>query len=240
MKDHCDFFEQQTVETDDGNRRPDMRIELPGGKNVVVDAKVPLQAYMEAIDAATDSERAARLSDHARQVRAHIEALADRAYWDACRPTPEFVVLFLPGEMFFSAALQQDPSLIEDGARKRVILATPTTLIALLKAVFYGWRQEQLAENARRISEAGQSLYERMATMSEHFGRIGASLSASVKAYNSAVGSMKDRVFPAARRLKELGVASKKEVEQIEEIDSAPRQAMLPIIENGDRDSNGK
>jgi DNA recombination protein RmuC len=243
MVEYCDFHEQAGVVTENGRLVPDMTVRLPGGKNVVIDAKVPLQAYMEALEATTEDQRVAKLKDHARQVREHVNQLSAKSYWDACRPTPEFVVLFLPGEMFFSAALQQDPGLIEDGAAAKVILATPTTLIALLKAVAYGWRQERLAENAERISRLAQDLYDRLATLSEHLSKIGGALTGSVKAFNDAVGSFQSRVLPAARSFKELGVGGRKEIAQLEPIDRAPREAALALPDsapNGNADGDDK
>jgi DNA recombination protein RmuC len=225
MVEHCDFHEQAQFVTGDGRLRPDMTIRLPGGKNVVVDAKAPLQGYMEAIEADGEAERIAKLRDHVRQIRNHVEQLRGKAYWDALDHAPEFVVLFLPGEMFFSAALQQDATLVEDAAEARVILATPTTLIALLKAVAYGWRQENLAENAERISELGRALHERIATMTEYLVGLGRALRTSVESYNRAVGSLENRVLPAARRFRELGVAGKNEIKELEAVDSIPREA---------------
>lgn len=237
MVEHCDFREQAEVTIEEARLRPDMTIRLPGGKSVAVDAKVPLQAYMEALDAETEAERAAKLRDHARQIRNHIDQLSSKSYWEALERTPEFVVLFLPGEMFFSAALQQDGTLIEDAAIRRVILATPTTLIALLKAVAYGWRQEQLAENAEHISEIGRQLHERLATMTESLGALGRSLRTSVECFNRAVGSLESRVLPAARRFRELGVAGKQAIRELEPVDSAPRELAPPVPANGNHEA---
>lgn len=224
MLERCDFFQQANAVNDDGRLRPDLRVQLPGGKNIIVDAKVPLQAYLEALDAPSEEARQERLRQHAQQVRAHMAALSAKSYWDQFQPTPEFVILFLPGEPFFSAALEQDPSLIEQGVTQRVILATPTTLISLLRAVAYGWRQEQLAENAQRISEMARELADRFATMIDHLRRVGGSLRSSVAAFNDAVGSFESRVMPWARRFRELGVAGKKEPGELERIDLNPRE----------------
>lgn len=232
MLDHCDFYEQEQVATADGKLRPDMTIRLPENKLIVVDAKAPLQAYMEAIEADGDGERSAKLCDHARQIRNHIGQLSAKAYWDALDRAPEFVVLFLPGEMFFSAALQQDTSLIEDAAEKRVILATPTTLIALLKSIAYGWRQHRLAENAERISELGRDLHDRIAKMAEHFAGIGRALRTSVECYNQAVGSLETRLLPAARRFRELGVSAKQEIAELKPVETAPRE-LASVASNG-------
>ena len=227
MLERCDFFQQASAVNDDGKLRPDLRVQLPGGKNVIVDAKVPLQAYLESLEAPSEAGRQEKLKQHAQQLRAHIGALASKNYWDQFQPAPEFVILFLPGESFFSAALEQDPSLIEQGVAQGVILATPTTLISLLRAVSYGWRQEQLAENAQRINEMARELSDRFATMVDHLRRLGVALKSSVGAFNDTVGSFEGRVMPLARRFRELGVVGKKELGEIDKIDLTPREAAI-------------
>jgi DNA recombination protein RmuC len=231
MMNQCDFFEQHTVQGGEGKLRPDLCIRLPGGKNIIVDAKAPLLAYLESLEAPTEELRCAKLRDHARQVRDHMVKLAAKAYWDYLKPTPEFVVLFLPGETFFSAALEQDPSLIEQGVGEKVILATPTTLIALLKAVAYGWRQEQIAENTARICQLGQELYERLAITAGHIANVGSSLKTSVDRYNQAVGSLESRVLISARRFKELGVAPKAEIKELQQIEISPREVTPSLLD---------
>jgi DNA recombination protein RmuC len=233
MLQHCDFFEQQTYQGPEGKLRPDLRVLLPGGKNIIVDAKAPLQAYLDSLEAPTDEIRLARLKDHARQVREHMAKLAEKSYWEYLKPTPEFVVLFLPGETFFSAALEQDASLIEQGVEQRVILATPTTLIALLRAVAYGWRQEQLAENAQRISELGRELYDRLASTAVHISGLGAALKSCVEKYNRATGALESRVMPAARRFKELGVSAKIEIAPLTPVETVPRELSSDLVKNG-------
>jgi len=224
MLDHCDFTEQVNIDTDEGRQRPDLLLHLPGGKHVVIDAKAPLAAYLEAVEATDDATREAKLKDHARQVRDHITKLGAKQYWANFAPTPEFVVLFLPGETFFHDALQHDPSLLEYGALQKVIPASPTTLIALLKTVAYGWRQEKLAENAEEISNLGRELYDRVVKMAEHFARLGKQLDSTVDAYNATVGTMESRVLVSARRFRALGAATGEEIAEADVVEQKARE----------------
>jgi DNA recombination protein RmuC len=232
MLEHCDFLQQQSTDGENGRLRPDLVVCLPGHKNIVVDSKAPLEAYLEAIEAPDDETRAAKLKDHARQVRNHIVALGRKSYFEQFDFTPEFVVLFLPGEVFFSAALENDPELIELGVSQNVIVATPTTLIALLKAVAYGWNQQRLADSAKAISELGQDLYKRLCDLGEHMQKLGKGLGTAINAYNSAIGSLESRVLVSARRFKDLGASGVgAEIDELRQIETSARLLQSPEMQ---------
>jgi DNA recombination protein RmuC len=223
MVSYCDFAEQETITTESGRLRPDLVVKLPGGKNVVVDAKTPLQAFLDAFETNDEDARRACLANHARQVRDHMKMLSGKNYWEQFDSTPEFVVMFLPGETFFSAALEQDPGLIEQGVLQRVIPASPTTLIALLKAINYGWNQEKLARNAQQISVLGKELHDRLRMLAGHIGAVGSGLDRAVECYNKAVGSLESRVLVSARKFSELGASVAEDIPELEPIETTAR-----------------
>lgn len=236
MVEYCDFEEQHTVAAVDSDRRmrPDVIVRLPGGKHVVIDAKAPLDAYLKALDAPDEATRQTLLADHAKQVRTHLLQLSAKGYAAHVQPSPDFVVMFLPGEMFFSAALEQDASLIEYGVEQRVIPASPTTLIALLRAVAYGWQQQAMEENARKISELGRNVYESVRVLGGHFESLGTRLKSSLEAYNQAVGSLEGNVLAKARKFRDLQAANGgEEIKQLEPIDRVPRMLQAPELTGG-------
>jgi DNA recombination protein RmuC len=227
MLQYCDFVEQETVATEESRIRPDVIVRLPGHRTIVVDSKVPFEAFYESISAQDEEIRLLKVKEHARLVRAHITALSRKSYWETVQPTPEFVLLFLPGEQFYSAALENDPKLIEDGVDQGVIIATPTTLIALLKAVAYGWRQEQMAKNAVDVARLGKDLYDRLRTFTNYFSDIGKGLERALDSYNRGVGSLEARVLVSARKFKEHGALAGEEIEALEPIDKSVRSLHL-------------
>jgi DNA recombination protein RmuC len=233
MVSHCDFDEQQTSSTEDGVLRPDLVVRLAGGKNVVVDAKVSFIGYLEAMEAREDSARAARLRAHARHLRDHIDRLADKAYWERFDPTPEFVVCFVPADAFLNAALEQEPGMLEYAFERNVIIATPSTLVALLRTVAYAWRQETLARNARQVHTLARALYTRLATLGGHISGVGDSLNKAVKKYNEAVSSLESRVLVTARQLNDLKVVDQ-ELAAPRQIESLARAVQAPVLVSGD------
>jgi DNA recombination protein RmuC len=240
MLEHCDFVEQQNINTEEGRLRPDLVVRLPGDRIIVVDAKTPLDAYLSAIEAPDEETRNSKLKEHARQIRNHVQMLGRKKYFEQFDHSPDFVVLFIPGEVFYTAALQQDPELIEASVGERVLITSPTSLIALLRAVSYGWRQEKLADNAREISDLGRNLYDCLAKLSEHFAKVGEKLDQAVKAYNQALASLENRVLPGARKFKELGAASSADdIDRLEPVDNAVRQIQAPeLLLPNDRPDN--
>lgn len=223
MVEHCDFFQQEHTTTTTGTYRPDMIVRMPGGREVVVDVKTPLDAYLRAIEATDETTRKKELKHHARNVRQRIRELSNKAYWNQFKNTPDFVILFIPGDQFLSSALDQEPALLEQAMQQKVILATPTSFVALLRAIAYGWRQETLAENAEHIREIGDELYGRLATFADHLNKLGKSLTGSVQHFNKAVGSFDARILPSARKFSEMGISAKNPVERVEQIESSAR-----------------
>ncbi len=232
MTAYCDFFEEQSFSDEDGRQRPDMIVRLPNDRVIVVDAKAPVDAFLNALSVVDDEKKREALQHYVAQVRQHMNMLSSKAYWDRLKESPEFVVMYLPGESFFSAAIENDPALIEDGTMKKVIIATPTTFIALLKAVAYGWQQAELTRNAEEISRLGKELYERFATAMEHYFRTGDHLRKAVESYNRSVRSIETRLLQSARRFRDLGISSKKEIPRLEEIDERPRDVEPPLLDS--------
>ena len=223
MIEHCDFDQQRSVDSDEGKQRPDMVVRMPGGREIIVDAKAPMDGYLGAVEAVEDSERVKEIRRHARNVRDRVRELSGKRYWKQFPKSPDFVVLFIPGDQFLSAALEVDPRLLEDAMADRIVLATPSSLVALLRAVAYGWRQESLAENAEQIRIVGEELYERLGTFADHLGKLGISLNRSVESYNKAVGSFDSRILPGARKFKDMGIQEKKELPEPDQIERLPR-----------------
>jgi DNA recombination protein RmuC len=233
MVEHCDFIEQAHTSTEEGAVRPDMIIRLPDRGEIVVDVKTPLDAYLQAVEAPDDESRKTALQRHARNVADRVRELASKAYWSQFDASPEFAILFIPGDQFLAAALNENPNLLEEALRQKIILATPTSLVALLKAIAYGWRQLALAENAEEIRRLAQDLHGRLAVFTGHLARLGKQLEGSVKSYNSAVGSLERSVLPGARKFIELGVLTKKPLEQLDEVSSTTRE----IEDQSDQDT---
>jgi len=233
LVEYCDFFEQEQIDTSEGALRPDMIIRMPDQRDIVVDAKTPLDAYLSATEQNTAEERLTHLIRHARQVRERVKELAKKSYWSQFKNTPDFVVLFIPGDQFLSAALEHDQNLLEDALRQKVILATPTSLVALLRAIAFGWRQQAATDNAEKIRQLGETISTRLATFIEHMARVGNSLDKSVEHFNKAVGSLERQVFPTARKFKELGIETKKQLVDLEPIEKSARQ-QTPIENNND------
>ena len=236
MLEHCDFIDHPHVDTEDGRLIPDMAIKLPDGKQVIVDAKAPLEAYMNAIEAKDEGEKKKYLQEHCKYVREHVRLLSGKTYWSQFENTPDLVILFLPGEAFFSMAVEHDPEIIEDAARQKIIIASPTTLIAMLKAIHFGWKQDKLSASAQQISKLGTELHDRIATASDHLGKVGTSLTKAVESYNTTVNCVETRVLPSARKFVELGIETTKEITDLSEITEKPKV----VKKNGSRSNNGR
>ena len=234
MVEHCDFDQQHSVDTEQGKQRPDMVVRMPGSREIIVDAKAPMDGYLAAVEARDDSARLLELQRHARNVRDRVRELSSKGYWQQFPQSPDFVVLFIPGDQFLSSALEVDPKLLEDAMTDKVVLATPSSLVALLRAVAYGWRQEVLAENAEHIRSVGQDLYERLSTFAEHLDKLGSHLSRSVDSYNKAVGSFDSRVLPGARKFTEMGIQGKKDLPEPEPVERLPRPVQGNPEKSGD------
>lgn len=240
MLEHCDFEEQVQTTTDDGGRQtPDMIVRLPGGATIVIDSKVPIDAYLRAAAATDDASRDVQLGAHARQVKEHIRTLGGKAYWTQFQPSPEFVVMFLPLEPLLAAAFERDETLLELASSMRVVPATPMTLVAILRAVAYGWKQQQLAVNAEAIQQIGRDLYDRLATMVDHLSSVGTSLKQAANSYDRLVGSLEQKVLPGARRFKELGVSTTKELDTVEPLHLTVRRVQKDELTLFDRDDDG-
>ncbi len=227
MVEYCDFYEQENTQTAEGRLRPDMIIRMPNGRELIVDVKTPLDAYLTAVEAVEDAARQVALKRHADNVRNRVRELALKSYWSQFEKSPEFVILFIPGDQFLAAALEQQPGLLEDALHQKVILATPTSLVALLKAVAYGWRQVAMEENAKKIQALGEELHQRLAAFAGHLAKLGRQLGSSVDAYNSAVGSLERNVLPGARKFRDMGVSGRKDIEQLEPVGAAVRKIEL-------------
>lgn len=223
MVEHCDFYEQEHTATEQGAMRPDMIVRMPGRREIVVDVKTPLDAYISATETTDETQRAIHLQRHTKNVRERVRELSSKGYWAQFKHSPDFVVLFIPGEQFLSAALDEDPKLLEFAMKQKVILATPTSLVALMRAIAYGWRQESLAKNADQIRDIGSELYHRLAVFTEHLGKIGKSLTTSVQTFNKAVGSMDSRILPSAKKFTELGITAEKAIEPVKQIETTTR-----------------
>ncbi len=234
MTAYCDFYEQESVSTESGRLMPDMIVRLPNGREIIVDAKAPVDAYLSAVSSSSEEERKKAMNNYIAQVRNHMTTLGSKSYWDQFKQSPEIVVMYLPGEAFFSAALEYDHKLIEDGSAKKVIISTPTTFIALLKAIAYGWQQEQIAKSAQQINDLGKELYDRFSIVLEHFTDIGSAIRKAVESYNKGVSSMETRLIPSVRKFKELGVSSQKEIAIPSEIGQSTRNIDHLKLEFGD------